>query len=121
MREGVQIQLNYMLYSAFVPTNGYRCQIPACEGSNFSFGDFDPDLLFPSFDNTSTDYDPHNPNYCRFYNPIKIGSDNSTCSHINFSKTEVSLNFFNYSINSTFILRLLSVSQGTCFLMKILK
>lgn len=70
-----------------LPPVAFRCNIPHCDGDDFQFGDYDPDELFPSLRNGSSDYDVDNPNYCRFYSPKIVagnGTDNTTCSKTEF-------------------------------------
>ena len=63
-------------YSALVP-EVFRCNIPNCDGPQFGFSDFEKQKLFPSFDNSSSEYSPNKPDYCRYYKPHTL--DNGTC------------------------------------------
>ena len=64
-------------YTALVP-EAYRCNIPGCDGEQFRFSDFAKQKLFPSFNESSPEYNPGKPNFCRYYKPHIL--DNGTCS-----------------------------------------
>ena len=70
--------------SGLKPGNGYRCQIPECDGEGFQFADFS-DAMFPRKKDGSADY-------CSYYQP-KVKYDLQTglslCSRTEFDRTRV--------------------------------
>jgi len=64
------------VFTGLAPQNGYRCQIPGCDGDQFEFEDF-PLKLFPTDSDGELDY-------CKFYMPKFIDPENKTCSTTEF-------------------------------------
>ena len=73
-----------ILFVGLKPSNGYRCKIPECDGDNFNFDDFSPEL-FPSKDDGS-------PDYCRYYQPelvMDVDTGDQRCSNNTFNKDHI--------------------------------
>ena len=67
-------------YTTLAPP-GYRCNIPGCEDKeNFTFYDFDPQLLFPSLANLNGSDPPDHPNYCDYFKPSSAA--NGSCLQV---------------------------------------
>ena len=70
--------------SGLKPGNGYRCQIPECDGEGFQFGDFS-DAIFPRKKDGSLDY-------CSYYQPkmkYNLETGLSSCSRTEFDLSKV--------------------------------
>ena len=70
--------------SGLKPANGYRCQIPECDGEGFQFADFS-DAMFPRKKDGSLDY-------CSYYQPkVKYNLETglATCSRTEFDWTRL--------------------------------
>ena len=65
---GAGINVLIAAFAVMGPRNGYRCR-NGCDGEQFEWKMPGHDLsdVFPSFDNTSSSYDPDNPDYCNYY------------------------------------------------------
>ena len=76
-----------VLIAAFAvmgPRNGFRCR-NQCDGNVLHWEEpgYTASDIFPSFDSSSPDFDPENPDYCRNYLAIK---DGDSCL---FNKSEI--------------------------------
>ena len=79
-----------VLIAAFAvmgPRNGFRCR-NQCDGNVLHWEEpgYTASDIFPSFDSSSPDFDPENPDYCRNYLAIK---DGDSCL---FNKSEIVMN-----------------------------
>jgi len=93
-------------YSALLPEI-FRCNIPECDGNEFSVEDYANEQLFPSFDNTSAEYNPDNPNFCRYYQPRPLSNGTCVFSSSNTVECDISSNFTydpgNFVMKSTIV------------------
>jgi len=99
-------------YTALEPET-FRCNIPACDGPLFAVDDFAKDDIFPSFDNSSSKYNPEKPNFCTYYKPRLLAD--GTCQ---FSTTEVaqcdSSSIFTYD-QDTYVMKSTLVTEYSMF------
>ena len=68
---GAGINVLIAAFAVMAPRHGYRCR-NSCDGEQFDWNmpGYQLSDVFPSFDNTSSFYDPDNPDYCKFYKAI---------------------------------------------------
>ena len=70
---GAGINVLIAAFAVMAPRHGYRCR-NSCDGQQFDWNmpGYQLSDVFPSFDNTSSSYDPDNPDYCKFYTAINL-------------------------------------------------
>jgi hypothetical protein len=57
-------------FAVLGPTNGYRCRTECDRDGTFAYDAFAPSLVIPGLDNTSSEYDAENPDYCKRYKGV---------------------------------------------------